>query len=28
MTAETLSYAIDEQDHLSKVDEGYYSFAA
>ncbi len=28
MSTEALSYAIDEQDHLVKVDEGYYSFAA
>lgn len=27
MTVETLSYAIDDQDHLIKVDEGYYRFA-
>ena len=27
MSAETLSYAIDEQDHLIKVDEGFYLFA-
>jgi hypothetical protein len=27
MTTETLSYAIDEQDHLIRVDEGYYRFA-
>lgn len=27
MTAETLSYAINEHDHLIKVDEGYYRFA-
>jgi hypothetical protein len=27
MTTATLSYAIDEHDHLVKVDEGYYSFA-
>jgi hypothetical protein len=27
MTVETLSYAIDEQDHLVKVDQGYYRFA-
>lgn len=27
MSAEALSYAIDEQDHLIKVDEGYYRFA-
>ena len=27
MSAEALSYAIDEQDHLVKVDRGYYSFA-
>jgi hypothetical protein len=26
--AETLSYAIDDQDHLIKVDDGYYRFAA
>lgn len=28
MTIGALSYAIDEQDHLVKVDEGYYRFAA
>lgn len=28
MSTEALSYAIDEQDHLVKVDKGYYSFAA
>ncbi len=28
MTVETLSYAIDDQDRLIKVDEGYYRFAA
>ncbi|HEY6551078.1 MAG TPA: hypothetical protein VIY71_07770 [Solirubrobacterales bacterium] len=28
MTTQTLSYAIDEHDHLIRVDEGYYSFAA
>ncbi len=28
MTVESLRYAIDEQDRLVKVDEGYYSFAA
>lgn len=28
MSAETLNYAIDEQDHLVKVNESYYSFAA
>jgi hypothetical protein len=28
MSAESLSYAIDEHDHLIKVDEGYYAFAA
>lgn len=28
MSTEALSYAIDEQDHLVKADEGYYSFAA
>lgn len=27
MTVETLSYAIDDQDRLIKVDEGYYRFA-
>jgi hypothetical protein len=27
MTAETLSYAIDEHDHLIRVDGGYYRFA-
>jgi hypothetical protein len=27
MSAEALSYAIDEQDHLVKVDQGYYRFA-
>jgi hypothetical protein len=27
MTAEALSYAIDEHDHLVRVDEGYYRFA-
>ncbi len=27
MTTQSLSYAIDEQDHLIKVDEGYYRFA-
>jgi len=27
MTTAALSYAIDEQDHLVKVDAGYYSFA-
>jgi len=27
MTTATLSYAIDEHDHLIKVDEGYYRFA-
>lgn len=27
MSTEALSYAIDEHDHLIKVDEGYYSFA-
>ena len=27
MTVETLSYAIDDQDHLIKVDDGYYRFA-
>ena len=27
MTTEVLSYAIDEQDHLIKVDQGYYRFA-
>jgi hypothetical protein len=27
MTAQTLSYAIDEHDHLIRVDEGYYRFA-
>ncbi len=27
MSAQSLSYAIDEQDHLVKVDAGYYSFA-
>jgi len=28
MSTEALSYAIDEQDHLVRADEGYYSFAA
>lgn len=28
MSTETLSYAIDEQDHLIRVDNGYYRFAA
>ena len=28
MTVETLNYAIDDQDRLIKVDEGYYRFAA
>lgn len=28
MSTETLSYAIDEQDHLIRVDDGYYRFAA
>jgi hypothetical protein len=28
MTVETLSYAIDEQDRLIRVDDGYYRFAA
>ena len=28
MTVEALSYAIDQQDHLIRVDEGYYRFAA
>ncbi len=28
MSVETLSYAIDDQDRLIKVDEGYYRFAA
>src|SRR5260221_13770326 len=28
MTVETLSYAIDDEDRLIKVDEGYYRFAA
>jgi hypothetical protein len=28
VTVETLSYAIDDQDRLIKVDEGYYRFAA
>jgi len=28
MTTAALSYAIDEQDHLVRVDRGYYSFAA
>jgi hypothetical protein len=28
MTVEALSYAIDEQDHLIRADEGYYRFAA
>jgi len=28
MTTAALSYAIDEQDHLVKVDRGYYTFAA
>ncbi len=27
MSTQTLSYAIDDQDHLIKVDEGYYRFA-
>jgi len=27
MTGESLSYAIDDQDHLIKVDQGYYRFA-
>jgi hypothetical protein len=27
MTTETLSYAIDEHDHLIRVDQGYYRFA-
>ena len=27
MTTEALSYAIDEHDHLIRVDEGYYRFA-
>lgn len=27
MSTESLSYAIDDQDHLIKVDEGYYRFA-
>jgi hypothetical protein len=27
MTTQTLSYAIDEHDHLIRVDRGYYSFA-
>ena len=27
MSAQTLSYAVDDQDHLIKVDEGYYRFA-
>lgn len=27
MTTQTLSYAIDENDHLIRVDEGYYRFA-
>ncbi len=27
MTTQSLSYAIDEHDHIVKVDEGYYSFA-
>jgi hypothetical protein len=27
MTVEALSYAIDDQDHLIKVDQGYYRFA-
>lgn len=27
MSAETLSYAIDQHDHLIRVDEGYYRFA-
>lgn len=27
MTVEALSYAIDDQDHLIRVDEGYYRFA-
>ena len=27
MSTEALSYAIDDQDHLIKVDEGYYRFA-
>jgi hypothetical protein len=28
MSVKSLSYAIDEQDHLVKADEGYYRFAA
>jgi len=28
MSTQTLSYAIDEHDHLIRVDQGYYSFAA
>lgn len=28
MTTQTLSYAVDEHDHLIRVDEGYYAFAA
>jgi len=28
MSTKALSYAIDEQDHLVKVDKGYYNFAA
>jgi len=28
MSTQTLSYAIDEHDHLIRVDEGYYAFAA
>lgn len=28
MTVEALSYAIDDQDHLIRLDEGYYRFAA
>jgi hypothetical protein len=27
MTVEALSYAVDDQDHLIRVDEGYYRFA-
>ena len=27
MTTQALSYAIDEHDHLIRVDEGYYRFA-
>ena len=28
MSTRALSYAIDEHDHLIKVDEGFYAFAA